>query len=151
MADLDTALTRMRAICTDLGDVTEGSHFTARAFSVGGTMFATCGPDGIVFQLEPDHTDALRETNPKFTAYPRLKAATVIQLADAEDWDLLRDLIGESYRIQTAKQNRTKRRAARKQARLNKQPAATKPRQKKPKKKKKPAAQKKKQKARARR
>jgi len=102
MADLDTALVRMRAICTDLGDVTEGSHFTARAFSVGGKMFATCGPDGIVFQLEPDHTDALRETNPKFTAYPRLKAATMIQLADAEDWDLLRDLIGESYRMQQA-------------------------------------------------
>jgi hypothetical protein len=102
MPDLATALARMRAICADLGDVTEGSHFTSRAFSVGGKMFASCGPQGIVFQLEPDHTDALRATNPKFTAYPRLAAATMIQLADATDWDLLRDLIGESYRLRVA-------------------------------------------------
>lgn len=102
MPDLATALTRMRAICADLADVTEGAHFTSHSFLVGGKMFATCGPDGIVFQLEPDHTDALRATNPKFTAYPRLKTATMIRLADARDWDLLRDLIGESYRMRVS-------------------------------------------------
>jgi hypothetical protein len=97
MAD---ALSKMRAICKALPDVTEGAHFGDVMFKVRKKPFASAGADGIVVALEPDHVDAMIASDPAvFSRYPRAKNALQIDTSKVTKWNVVTDLVHESYRL----------------------------------------------------
>jgi predicted DNA-binding protein (MmcQ/YjbR family) len=101
-------LAKVRAICLGLPTTSEGLHFGDISFKAGKKMFATCSADGseLIVQLEPDHLDALVESDPRITRYPRAKNCAVVPLSAKSNWQQIRDLIEESYRLITSKPKR---------------------------------------------
>jgi predicted DNA-binding protein (MmcQ/YjbR family) len=102
MASAKDALVKVRKICLSLPDTTEGNHHGKAAFLVGGKLFATCGGRRgcqITFGLEPDHAQALVESDPRFTSYPRDKRAVVLEAADVKSWSEVEALLVESYHL----------------------------------------------------
>ena len=109
----ETALRRVRDICLSLPDTTESTHFGEPAFYVRKKLFATCGekdgPCRITFGLEPEHADALIESDPRYQYYGRTPGRGArrsaptgvwIEAADVDNWEELRVLILEGYRLQ---------------------------------------------------
>src|SRR5262245_18842807 len=103
MATPHTALRMMREICLSLPETSEGEHFGEASFRVGKRIFATCGEKGgvcrLVFQLEAKHARRLVASDPHFEPYPRQKNGVWIDAADVKDWDEVRALVLESYRL----------------------------------------------------
>jgi predicted DNA-binding protein (MmcQ/YjbR family) len=103
MATIKQALRVMRTVCRALPDTTEKAHYGETCFVAGGKMFASCGEkagDGrIVVQLEPDHARRLVTSNPRFEPYLRQKNCVWINVADIDDWDQIKSLVLESYRL----------------------------------------------------
>lgn len=103
MATARTALRMMREICLSLPDTAEAKHFGEACFRVGKRMFATCGEkDGVcrlVFQLEPEHARRLVASDSRFGPYARQKNGVWIDAVDVKNWDEVRPLILESYRL----------------------------------------------------
>jgi hypothetical protein len=95
MANADV-LTRMRAICADLPSVKEKPHFGDVVFTAGGKIFASCSRTEVVFQP----ADAMREVvegDPRFKPYPRDKRAFVMDVSGPTDWNLVKQLVFDSY------------------------------------------------------
>ena len=105
-----SALTKLRAICAAIPDYREGDHFGKLALKSGDRMFATYREDGddceIVFGLEPAHARELLASDSRFTAYPRVANTLVIRGSDLDDWNELRSLIEESYRLSLLQKKR---------------------------------------------
>jgi predicted DNA-binding protein (MmcQ/YjbR family) len=98
-----TALKKMREICAALPGTGEGSHFDSIAFKAGGRMFASYRDTGddseIVVQLEPDHADALVDSDDRFARYPRARNCIVFRSSAVKSWVQIRELVHESYRL----------------------------------------------------
>jgi predicted DNA-binding protein (MmcQ/YjbR family) len=103
MATAQTALRMMRQVCLSLPDTVEAEHFGEVCFRVGKRIFASCGEkEGIcrlVVQLEPDHVRRLVSSDPRFEPYARQKNCVRIDAAGIKDWDEVRPLVLESYRL----------------------------------------------------
>ena len=111
----NAVLTKLRKICASLPDFTEGAHSKAIAFKTGDAMFATyraVGDDSeIVFALEPDHIDAVVDSDPRFKRYPRAPAL-VIRGSDIDDWGQMTDFLHESCKLAAAMRKPKSRRPA---------------------------------------
>jgi hypothetical protein len=81
----------------------EADHFGETCFRVGRKIFASCGEKSgvcrLVFQLEPEHASRLVEEDPRFEAYSRQKDCVSMDAAGVTDWDEVRVLALESYRL----------------------------------------------------
>jgi hypothetical protein len=89
-------LTRMRAICADLPAVKEKPHFGGVVFTAGGKTFASCARTVVTFQPVAEMRAAL-EGDPRFTPYPRDKRALVMDVSGPTDWNLVKQLVFDSY------------------------------------------------------
>ena len=99
-----TPLTEMRRICLALPETTETPTWGEPHFRVRGKIFAGCGDHGgvitIGFKLEREHADAAIR-DPRFTRAPYVGQHGWISM-DAKgvrDWDEVRALVLESYRL----------------------------------------------------
>jgi hypothetical protein len=104
------ALAKVRAICAELPDTSEGTHHDKVAFKVGKRLFATFRDEGddaeIALGLEPDHADLLLENDPRFTRYPRAPNAVVFRVSRVRDWRQIRALLAESHALAAPKKKR---------------------------------------------
>jgi len=99
-----TPLTEMRRICLALPETTETPTWGEPHFRVRGKIFAGCGDHGgvitIGLKLEREHADAAIR-DPRFTRAPYVGQHGWISM-DAKgvrDWDEVRALVLESYRL----------------------------------------------------
>jgi len=103
MATARMALRKMRELCLSLPDTVEANHFGETCFRVGKRIFASCGEkDGacrLVVQLDPEHARRLVESDPRFESYARQNNCVLMDAAAVEDWDEVRALVLESYRL----------------------------------------------------
>ncbi len=103
MATAQTALHRMREVCLLLPETVEAEHFGEVCFRVGKRIFASCGDKAgvcrLVFQLEPEHASRLVASDPRFQPYARQEHCVWMDAAGVEDWDEVRALVLESYRL----------------------------------------------------
>ena len=115
MATAGTALRMMREICLSLPETVESEHFGEACFRIGNRIFASCGQkDGLcrlVLQLEPEHANQLVTADPRFQPYARQRHCVWMDAAGVEDWDEVRSLVLESYRL-NAPGNRPPKRAS---------------------------------------
>jgi len=104
MAKSDTVLTHMRKTCLSLPDATETLKWGKPHFRVSDKIFAGCGEENgkpvIGFKLEMDHADAVIQ-NPRFWRAPYVghKGWVSMDATQVKDWDEVRELILESYRL----------------------------------------------------
>jgi predicted DNA-binding protein (MmcQ/YjbR family) len=107
MLTTETALEKMRELCSSLPGTSERKHFDEAMFYAGKKGFASCGEkDGVcrfVFELEPEHTERLLRTDARFTRYPFAKQCLVLHAADAKSWSEVKGLVLESYELVTAR------------------------------------------------
>jgi len=100
----DSVLTKMRGICLSLPDTKETLTWGEPHFRVGDKIFAGCGDEKgklvIGFKLELDHADAMVQ-DPRFwrAAYVGHKGWVSMDGSRVKDWDEVRALILESYRL----------------------------------------------------
>ena len=100
----DAALAKMRKICLALPDTKETPTWGQPHFRVGEKIFAGCGLEkgsiSVGFKLEMDHADAMVK-RPGFSRAPYVghKGWVSVDPEVATDWDELRALIHESYRL----------------------------------------------------
>lgn len=110
MATAGVALKKMREICLGMPDTDEKVSWGKPHFRVGGKIFASCGEEKgacrIVVQLEPDHADALVGGDARFERYPRAADCVMIDVARVKSWGEIRELVEESYRLQTERRRR---------------------------------------------
>ena len=103
----EATLKELRKICAALDDYSEGTHFDSIAFKAGGKMFATFRVDGddseIVFQLAPEHTDALLASDEQFSRYPRAAKAIQIRGSAIDDWKQMGHFLAESHALAVPK------------------------------------------------
>jgi predicted DNA-binding protein (MmcQ/YjbR family) len=103
MATIKQALRVMRSVCLSLPGAAEKAHYGETCFAGYGKMFASCGEKSgvgrIVVQLEKEHARRLVASNPRFAPYLRQKNCVWIHVADIDDWDQIRSLVLESYRL----------------------------------------------------
>jgi hypothetical protein len=104
-------LTRMRAICADLPAVKEKPHFGGVVFTAGGKTFASCARTVVTFQPVAEMRAAL-EGDPRFTPYPRDKRALVMDVSGPTDWNLVKQLVFDSYGLHAGTVKPPARRAA---------------------------------------
>jgi hypothetical protein len=98
MADV---LAKMRAICAELPDVKEKPHYGEVVFTAGGKIFASCSRTEIVFEPVPEMRGAL-EGDPRFKPYARDKRAMVMDVSGTADWNLVKQLVFDSYGLHAA-------------------------------------------------
>ena len=104
MKPFDAALAKMRRICLALPDTKETPTWGQPHFRVGEKIFAGVGLEkGVIsvgFKLEMDHADAMVR-RPGFSRAPYVghKGWVSVDPEVATDWDELRALIHESYRL----------------------------------------------------
>ena len=106
----DKALAKMRAICLVLPDTKETPTWGEPHFRVGKKIFAGLGKEKaglICLKLERDHADTLVESG-RFRRAPYVghKGWVAIDAEAVTDWEELRVLIHESYRL-VARQKKT--------------------------------------------
>jgi predicted DNA-binding protein (MmcQ/YjbR family) len=100
----DAALVKMRRICLSLPDTKETPTWGQPHFRVGEKIFAGCGLEkGAVtvgFKLQMDHADAMVR-RPGFSRAPYVghKGWVSVDPEIVTDWNELRALIHESYRL----------------------------------------------------
>lgn len=107
------ALTRMREICLSLPDTKETLTWGQPHFRVGEKIFAGCGEEkgksSIGFKLELDHADAILG-DPRFTRAPYVghKGWVSMDAQKVKDWEEVRLLVHESYRLIAPKKSYAK-------------------------------------------
>ena len=105
MATTETAFRMMREVCLSLPATVEAEHFGEACFRVGKRIFASCGEKGgvcrLVFQLEPAHAQRLIASDSRFQTYERQAHCVWMDAACVEDWEEVRALVLESYRLNT--------------------------------------------------
>lgn len=100
----DPVLTKMREICLSLPDTKETLTWGEPHFRVGDKIFAGCGDEKgrlvIGFKLELDHADAMIQ-DPRFwrAAYVGHHGWVSMDGSRVKDWNEVRALILESYRL----------------------------------------------------
>ncbi len=111
---MTTVLQRLRAICLALPDTKETLTWGEPHFRVGDKIFAGCGDEQgrlkIGFKLEKEHAEARVAHDPRFTPAPYVGRHGWVSL-DAvriKNWDEVRALIAESYRLIAPKVSRAK-------------------------------------------
>jgi predicted DNA-binding protein (MmcQ/YjbR family) len=113
MAKASTALERMREICLSLPDTKETPTWGSPHFRVGEKIFAGCGEHqgkgSIGFKLEMAHAAAIVE-RPGFTRAPYVghKGWVSLDVNGVDDWDEVRALVHESYRLIAPKKSLAK-------------------------------------------
>jgi predicted DNA-binding protein (MmcQ/YjbR family) len=113
MAKASNALERMREICLSLPDTKETPTWGSPHFRVGEKIFAGCGEHqgkgSIGFKLEMLHAAAIVE-RPGFTRAPYVghKGWVSLDVDNVEDWDEVRALVHESYRLIAPKKSLAK-------------------------------------------
>lgn len=101
----DVVLSKMREICLELPDTKETLTWGSPHFRVGEKIFAGWGEDkgkqSIGFKLEMDHADAMVMNDPRFTRAPYVghKGWVSMDPTTVKDWNEVRDLVFESYRL----------------------------------------------------
>src|SRR5438874_5700277 len=85
---------RMRAFVAKLPDTSERPHFGDSMFYVGKKPFASCGGNGVVVALAPEHAATLIDSDARFVAYPRAKHCVQFAIAEVKEW---KELVRESY------------------------------------------------------
>jgi predicted DNA-binding protein (MmcQ/YjbR family) len=99
-----SVLSRMREICLSLPDTKETLTWGQPHFRVGDKIFAGCGDEKgravIGFKLEMDHADAILQ-DPRFWRAPYVghKGWVSMDASTVEDWEEVRPLVLESYRL----------------------------------------------------
>ncbi|PYQ53197.1 MAG: phosphoribosylglycinamide formyltransferase [Acidobacteria bacterium] len=99
-----TVLAKMREICLSLPGTKETLTWGEPHFRVGDKIFAGCGDEKgravIGFKLEMDHADAIIQ-DPRFSRAPYVghKGWVSMDASSVEDWDEVRPLVLESYRL----------------------------------------------------
>ena len=99
-----SVLDHMRAICLALPETKETLTWGEPHFRVGEKIFAGCGDEKgrpvIGFKLEMDHADAVIQ-DPRFWRAPYVghKGWVSMDAGAVEDWDEVRALVHESYRL----------------------------------------------------
>jgi predicted DNA-binding protein (MmcQ/YjbR family) len=99
-----SALDHMRAICLSLPDTKETLTWGQPHFRVGEKIFAGCGDEKgravIGFKLDMDHADAIIQDSRFWRApYVGHKGWVSMDAGKVDDWDEVRPLILESYRL----------------------------------------------------
>jgi predicted DNA-binding protein (MmcQ/YjbR family) len=100
-----SALARMREICLALPGAHETLTWGEPHFRVGEKIFAGCGgPRGeksVGFKLEKPHAKRLIESDPRFSPAPYVgkHGWVAIRAGDVSDWEAIRPLVEESYRL----------------------------------------------------
>jgi predicted DNA-binding protein (MmcQ/YjbR family) len=104
MKPFDAALARMRKICLSLPDTKETPTWGQPHFRVGEKIFAGLGEEkgrlAIGFKLERDHADMMVR-RPGFWRAPYVghKGWVSMDAEAVKDWEEVRFLIHESYRL----------------------------------------------------
>ena len=99
-----SVLDHMRAICLALPDTKETLTWGQPHFRVGEKIFAGCGEEKgrvvIGFKLDMDHADAIIQ-DPRFWRAPYVghKGWVSMDAGGVDDWDEVRPLVLESYRL----------------------------------------------------
>jgi predicted DNA-binding protein (MmcQ/YjbR family) len=94
----------MRAICLALPETKETLTWGQPHFRVGEKIFAGCGEEKgrtvIGFKLDMDHADAIIQ-DPRFWRAPYVghKGWVSMDASGVDDWDEVRPLVLESYRL----------------------------------------------------
>lgn len=94
----------MRAICLALPETKETLTWGQPHFRVGEKIFAGCGDEKgravIGFKLDMDHADAIIQ-DPRFWRAPYVghKGWVSMDASGVDDWDEVRGLVLESYRL----------------------------------------------------
>lgn len=133
----DALLMKMREICLSLPDTQETMTWGAPHFRVGDKIFSGFGAENgkgsISFKLEMDHADA-RVQDPRFTraAYVGHKGWVSMDPYKVQDWEEVRSLVLESYRLIAPKKSLAKLSEAAIRGPAAKKPAASKPAASKP-------------------
>jgi predicted DNA-binding protein (MmcQ/YjbR family) len=101
----EAVLAKMREICLALPDTKETLTWGYPHFRVGEKIFAGWGADkttqSIGFKLEMEHADAMVQNDARFTRAPYVghKGWVSMDPTTIKDWNEVRDLIFESYRL----------------------------------------------------
>jgi predicted DNA-binding protein (MmcQ/YjbR family) len=113
MAKPSNALERMRKICLSLPDTKETPTWGSPHFRVGEKIFAGCGEEkgkgSIGFKLEMAHAAAI-VSRPGFSRAPYVghKGWVSLDVQSVSDWDEVRELVHESYRLIAPKKSLAK-------------------------------------------
>jgi predicted DNA-binding protein (MmcQ/YjbR family) len=110
----DPVHVKIREICLELPDTKETMTWGCPHFRVGEKIFAGYGAEkgkaSISFKLEMDHADALVMNDPRFTRAPYVGQHGWVSM-DAtriKDWNEIRSLVFESYRLIAPKRSLAK-------------------------------------------
>jgi predicted DNA-binding protein (MmcQ/YjbR family) len=104
MSKTDSVLARLRRICLALPETTETLSWGQPHFRVANKIFCGCGDEkgrpAIGFKLEMDHADAIIQ-DPRFWRAPYVghKGWVSMDASAVSDWDEVRGLVLESYRL----------------------------------------------------
>ncbi|HSP15889.1 MAG TPA: MmcQ/YjbR family DNA-binding protein [Thermoanaerobaculia bacterium] len=107
-----SALDRLRKICLAFPDTEETITWGEPHFRVKGKIFCGYGKEkgreAIGFKLEMDHADILVQNDSRFTRAPYVghKGWVSMDAKAVEDWDEVRTLVQESYRLISSKRKR---------------------------------------------
>ena len=99
-----SVLDHMRTICLALPDTKETLTWGQPHFRVGEKIFAGCGEEKgrvvIGFKLDMDHADAIIQ-DPRFWRAPYVghKGWVSMDAGGVDDWEEVRPLVVESYRL----------------------------------------------------
>jgi predicted DNA-binding protein (MmcQ/YjbR family) len=104
----------MRDICLSLPDTEETMTWGEPHFRVMGKIFSGYGKEKgketIGFKLEMEHADILVTSDPRFSRAPYVghKGWVSMDVKKIDDWDEVRDLVLESYRLIAPKKSLAK-------------------------------------------
>jgi predicted DNA-binding protein (MmcQ/YjbR family) len=107
-------LTALREICLSLPDTKETMTWGEPHFRVGEKIFSGYGHEKdktvIGFKLEMEHADILVRNDPRFTRAPYVghKGWVSMDASTIRDWDEIRALVLESYRLIAPKKSLAK-------------------------------------------
>jgi len=113
MSKIDPILTKMREICLSLPDTKETLTWGQPHFRVGDEIFSGYGEEKgkkvIGFKLEMDHADAMLD-DPRFWRAPYVghKGWVSMDATRVREWEEVRILIQESYRLIAPKKSLAK-------------------------------------------
>ena len=104
----------MREICLSLPDTEETMTWGEPHFRVTGKIFSGYGKEKgketIGFKLEMEHADILVHNDPRFARAPYVghKGWVSMDVRRIDDWNEVRALVGESYRLIAPKKSLAK-------------------------------------------
>jgi predicted DNA-binding protein (MmcQ/YjbR family) len=104
----------MKKICLSLPDTEETMTWGKPHYRVNNKIFAGCGEENgqssVGFKLEMDHARAIVVSDPRFSPAPYVghKGWVSMDASGIQDWNEVRDLVLESYRLIAPKRSLAK-------------------------------------------